>query len=83
MLIAETSGDVQGEGFTCPGLDENQLNTGVGSINPHPTYEDPNDCARFYICLNGVVPRAQQCERGLVYNSISRECDSVENVPEW
>merc|ERR1711953_1560869 len=42
----------------------------------------PEDCAKFYICLNGVTPRAQGCELGLVYNDITKQCDGPENVPE-
>ena len=51
--------------------------------DPHPKYADPADCAKFYICLNGVSPRAQGCELGLVFNTVTSSCDSPENVPEW
>jgi hypothetical protein len=50
--------------------------------DPHPKYPDADDCAKFYICLNGVSPRAQGCELGLVYNTVTKQCDSPENVPE-
>ena len=46
-------------------------------------YSDPDDCATYYICLNGISPREQGCELGLVYNELSKQCDAPENVPEW
>ena len=46
-------------------------------------YSDSDDCAKFYICLNGISPREQGCELGLVYNELSKQCDAPENVPEW
>ena len=66
-------------GFTCPEVKASDL----GVSDPHPKYADPDDCAKFYICLNGISPRAQGCELGLVYNTITRQCDSPENVAEW
>ena len=45
-------------------------------------YSDSDDCAKFYICLNGISPREQGCELGLVYNELSKQCDAPENVPE-
>ena len=48
-----------------------------------PRYSDSDDCAKFYICLNGISPREQGCELGLVYNELSKQCDAPENVPEW
>ena len=65
-------------GFKCP---DQTLEAGV--LDPHPKYADPEDCAKFYICLNGVTPRAQGCELGLVYNDVTKQCDGPENVPEW
>jgi len=50
--------------------------------DPHPKLPDPEDCAKFYICLNGVKPRLQGCELGLVYNTVTQACDAPENVPE-
>ena len=68
-------------GFSCPASDGafDPLRTS----DPHPKYPDADDCAKFYICLNGVSPRAQGCELGLVYNTVTKQCDSPENVPEW
>jgi len=70
---------VTGSGFKCPSSPVD--NTGLTS-DPHPKYPDPEDCAKFYICLNGISPRAQGCEVGLVYNTITEQCDAAENVPE-
>ena len=69
----------QVNGFTCP---EAQAGA-AGFSDPHPKYADPDDCAKFYICLNGISPRAQGCELGLVYNTLTKQCDSPENVAEW
>ena len=66
-------------GFKCPDVSASP----AGVLDPHPKYADPEDCAKFYICLNGVSPRAQGCELGLVYNDITKQCDGPENVPEW
>ena len=68
------------DGFQCPAsapTDE------FGQYDPHPKYADPNDCAKFFICLNGISPREQGCELGLVYNEFTKQCDAPENVPEW
>jgi len=67
-------------GFTCPSVSNPQ--DAFGLSDPHPKYADPSDCAKFYICLNGVTPREQGCELGLVYNEQSLSCDSPKNVPE-
>lgn len=68
------------DGFQCPSsapTDE------FGQFDPHPKYADPNDCANFYVCLNGISPREQGCELGLVFNELTNQCDAPENVPEW
>jgi len=72
---------VSENGFKCP---ESALPKadGFGLSDPHPKYADPSDCAKFYICLNGVTPREQGCELGLVYNENTQSCDSPKNVPE-
>ncbi len=66
-------------GFKCP--DVSQADP-YGVSDPHPKYADPADCAKFYICLNGVTPREQGCELGLVFNTVTNSCDAPENVPE-
>lgn len=67
-------------GFQCPEV--KKAEDGFGLTDPHPKYADAEDCAKFYICLNGVSPRVQGCELGLVYNTVSNQCDAPENVPE-
>ncbi len=68
------------DGFKCPVVAEVDA---FGVSDPHPKYADPADCAKFYICLNGVTPREQGCELGLVFNTVTAQCDAPENVPEW
>lgn len=67
-------------GFTCPAASPVDA---FGVTDPHPKYADPADCAKFYICLNGITPREQGCELGLVFNTVTKQCDSPANVPEW
>merc|ERR1712209_306199 len=67
------------DGFQCP---SNAPTDEFGQFDPHPKYADPNDCAKFYVCLNGISPREQGCELGLVYNELTKQCDAPENVPE-
>uniref|UniRef100_A0A182K5K0 Chitin-binding type-2 domain-containing protein n=1 Tax=Anopheles christyi TaxID=43041 RepID=A0A182K5K0_9DIPT len=66
------------DGFQCPKnaqkMDKN------GQIIVHPNYAHPDDCQRFYICLNGVEPRLGTCEQGKVYNEDLERCDDPENV---
>jgi len=71
---------VSENGFKCPKLEPKGEVFGLS--DPHPKYADPSDCAKFYICLNGVTPREQGCELGLVYNENTQSCDSPKNVPE-
>jgi len=66
-------------GFQCP---EASPTDEFGQYDPHPKYADTDDCAKFFICLNGISPREQGCELGLVYNELSKQCDAPENVPE-
>ena len=70
-----TEHENEGNGFSCPDSTPN-------ISNPHPKYADPSDCAKFYICLNGVTPREQGCELGLVFNELTQSCDLPKNVPE-
>merc|ERR1739844_665609 len=60
-------------GFSCPASDGafDPLRTS----DPHPKYPDADDCAKFYICRYGARPRAQGCELGLVYNTVTKQCD--------
>ncbi|XP_014220361.1 protein obstructor-E-like [Trichogramma pretiosum] len=66
------------DGFRCPkdtGLDSR------GQAVDHPKYAHPEDCQKFYVCLNGVNPREQGCSDGTVYNDVAQRCDAPENVP--
>ncbi|XP_043476864.1 protein obstructor-E-like [Leptopilina heterotoma] len=65
------------DGFTCP---EGDVAGPQGRILPHPTYPHPEDCAKFYICKNGVVPQKGQCEPDTVYNEESFRCTEPELV---
>ncbi|XP_055623531.1 protein obstructor-E-like [Toxorhynchites rutilus septentrionalis] len=67
------------DGFQCPAEYKNV--DGNGQIIPHPNFPHPSDCAKFYICLNGVEPRLGACFGGLVYNPETQRCDEPENVP--
>jgi len=66
-------------GFSCP---EKPDADEFGQFDPHPKYADPDDCAKFFICLNNISPREQGCELGLVYDELSQQCNAPENVPE-
>ncbi|XP_055615026.1 protein obstructor-E-like [Toxorhynchites rutilus septentrionalis] len=67
------------DGFQCP-TDFRQID-GNGQMITHHTYPHPDDCTKFYICLNGVEPRQGACHAGLVYNEEIQRCDEPENVP--
>ncbi|KAI4472300.1 hypothetical protein M0802_016962 [Mischocyttarus mexicanus] len=66
------------DGFECP--KENQLDSRGMAID-HPKFAHPDDCQKFYVCLNGVTPREQGCSDGTVYNEEQQRCDAPENVP--
>jgi len=68
------------DGFSCPDGDVVGPN---GRILPHPTFAHPDDCQKFYICRNGVIPQYGSCSAGSVYNDVSFKCDEPENVPGW
>ena len=72
--------DVLDDGFSCPPGD---VTGPSGRILPHPTYPHPDDCAKFYICRNGMVPQKGQCDDGLVYNEDSFRCTEPEIVQGW
>lgn len=67
------------DGFACPkdatGADH------TGQVVVHPKYSHPTDCQKFYVCLNGLEPRALGCSVGEVYNEETQRCDAPENVP--
>ncbi|BES93714.1 Chitin Hypothetical protein Peritrophin-A domain [Nesidiocoris tenuis] len=66
------------DGFSCP---KTQTANKHGQTVAHPVYAHPDDCQKFYVCLNGVMPREQGCSTGEVYNEESQKCDAPENVP--
>merc|ERR1712158_11277 len=51
-------------------------------LNGFYAHPNPNVCNIFYACVEGVTPREQGCELGLVYNENTQSCDSPKNVPE-
>ncbi|KAK2584338.1 hypothetical protein KPH14_006729 [Odynerus spinipes] len=65
------------DGFECP--KENQVDS-RGMVVDHPKFAHPEDCQKFYVCLNGVTPREQGCSDGTVYNEEQQRCDAPENV---
>lgn len=68
------------DGFTCPREPQIDVN---GRATDHPKYPHPEDCQKFYVCLNGVTPREQGCSLGEVYNEEKQTCDEPDNVPGW
>jgi len=66
------------DGFTCP--KEPQLDH-RGQVTVHPMFPHPEDCQKFYVCLNGVTPREQGCALGEAYNEESGKFEDPENVP--
>ena len=80
MFIPVAEQESLDNGFKCPSIDARD---NLGVTDPHPKYADPADCAKFYICLNGVTPRAQGCPNFEVFNEVTLQCDAPENVPEW
>jgi len=68
------------DGFECPS--EGQVDS-RGMLIDHPKFAHPEDCQKFYVCLNGVTPREQGCSDGTVYNEEQQRCDAPENVPGW
>lgn len=79
-LCENVKRDVLDDGFVCP---DGDVAGPSGRILPHPTYPHADDCAKFYICKNGVVPQKGQCEPGTVYNEESFRCTEPEYVQGW
>ncbi|XP_014220286.2 protein obstructor-E-like [Trichogramma pretiosum] len=76
-LCSSPQREVLDDGFSCPTGD---VIGPSGRILPHPTFPHPEDCAKFYICRNGMVPQKGQCEEGLVYNEDIFRCTEPESV---
>lgn len=68
------------DGFSCPAVGETRQDSN-GQVVVHPKFPHPTDCQQFYVCLNGVEPRALGCGPGEVYNDETQRCDAPENVP--
>ncbi|XP_022919932.2 protein obstructor-E-like [Onthophagus taurus] len=66
------------DGFTCP---DEEIQGPDGRKLPHPTFPHPDDCQKFYICRNGLMPQRGSCSGGKVYNEERYTCDEPENVP--
>ncbi|XP_045118568.1 protein obstructor-E-like isoform X2 [Portunus trituberculatus] len=65
--------------FCCDGR---QVFTAEGLAVPHPSYVNLDDCQKFYVCLNNLVPQESSCPLGQVFNDKTSLCDYPENVPE-
>ncbi|KAJ8682728.1 hypothetical protein QAD02_018520 [Eretmocerus hayati] len=70
--------EVLDDGFFCP---EGPVIGPSGSALPHPNYPHKDDCAKFYICRNGMIPQKGQCDEGTVYNEDLFTCTEPESVP--
>lgn len=68
------------DGFECPKV--RQLDT-RGMLVDHPKFAHPEDCQKFYVCLNGETPREQGCMDQTVYNEEKQTCDDPKNVQGW
>lgn len=67
------------DGFKCP--TEKNKNDANGQIVAHPHFPHPDDCQKFYVCLNGIEPRELGCAAGEVFNDDTKRCDSPDSVP--
>lgn len=68
------------DGFSCP---KDKMHNSRGQNVAHPVFAHPDDCQKFYVCLNGITPREQGCSVGEVFNEESQRCDQPENVRGW
>lgn len=68
------------DGFSCP---KEPQTSSRGQAVAHPVYAHPEDCQKFYVCLNGVTPREQGCPLGEAFNEETKNCDAAENVAGW
>lgn len=68
------------DGFSCP---KEKTHNSRGQNVAHPVFAHPDDCQKFYVCLNGITPREQGCSVGEVFNEESQKCDQPENVAGW
>ncbi|XP_033212676.1 protein obstructor-E-like [Belonocnema kinseyi] len=61
-------------GFSCPNAKEGGYQTGELRF-----FRSPQDCQRYYVCVNG-RPRLQNCGEGNAFNDLINTCDAAENV---
>jgi hypothetical protein len=66
------------DGFSCPEKAKNDAN---GQVVAHPHFPHPEDCQKFYVCLNGIEPRELSCGAAEVFNDDIKRCDIPDNVP--
>jgi len=61
-------------GFECPP---------GGSQGVHTRHENPLACDTFYLCLNGIEPRIQGCDKdsGFVFNDATKLCEAPSSLP--
>merc|ERR1711962_1792275 len=57
-------------GFQCPG----------GKLGVHIALPHPDDCRKYYICLDGVTPNEAGCPPRKVFNPTTSSCDQPSNV---
>jgi len=60
------------DGFKCPLEKQHSY---YGDLVIHSRYPFPNDCQKFYICMNGITPRVHSCTAGLAFNPKTIECE--------
>ncbi|XP_026462522.1 protein obstructor-E-like [Ctenocephalides felis] len=69
------------EGFSCPdSASEASSSDSDAAPLPHPTYPDPNNCGKFFICRGGRDPQRGACSDGEAYNPDLSKCDEPKNV---
>ncbi|XP_058790684.1 protein obstructor-E-like [Phymastichus coffea] len=61
-------------GFTCPTSGQSSFLHSEARF-----YRSPNDCQRYYVCVNN-RPRLQNCGEGNAFNDLIGTCDAAENV---
>lgn len=66
------------DGFVCP---KEKKNDASGQVVAHPHFAHPQDCQKFYVCLNGIEPRELKCEEGEVFSEETKKCDDPATVP--
>ena len=72
------------DGFNCP---KEKTKTKNGQVDFNPTFSHPDDCQKFFVCVNGVDPRLLTCEEpDEVFNEDKSICGPPKDVPgceEW